>query len=617
MSTPTLSHEGAARSPLRDAIDPEAVEGFEFFPINLDFPAELDGLYVESGGFSRDASGALRLEAGGALAFDGYFSALYERDLAEALGDRPLELRLELQGAGRVELWRRPSDGPARLAASEEVDAKNAFAVTRLPFALEPDDSARGRWWFALKADGDGLTLRAAAWTVRTRVLRAVRPEIVICTFRRETQVARNVSQLQAFLDAKAVDWGVTVVDNAGTLIRAPHWSQRVTLIAQRNVGGAGGFARGILEAMRAGRASHVLLMDDDAEIDCVSVLRMINLFRLDPRIDVFYGGAQLDVFEPQTLADAGAYWRPSDFEKVDPRLPPCDLASDAAKQALAAPSAINFNGWWFFGGAIDSFRRFGMPLPCFVHLDDVEYGVRVAQMGGKIVAPPGVAIWHEPYYAKLEGWFAYYNIRNELIRYCLQTETGVNPRRVLRRLRRRHRGFVLTQQYGAAALLTLAMQHFLRGPAVLLDDDPERLHREVMEVYKRHNGNASAVPLAECGPWRPARRLRGLGRLIGRLTFNGHLLPRGLLLSDIALFENRSAVHRNALHRFARWGHREAGSDRVLLFALDRGLFRACMGAMLRAEWGFAKKFRDVAGQWRASAPALRALETWEKFRF
>ncbi|MCW2282243.1 GT2 family glycosyltransferase [Rhodoblastus acidophilus] len=618
MGVAQLSLEGADTAPGDQVIRNLSGERFEFFPIDLGFRTEISGLYVIAHEFGRCANGDLQLGIGDRVAFDGYFTALYERDLAPLLAGRPLELRLALQGEGRVELWHCADEGEPRLRHAATVEAENTQEIC-IPFALQPSEQMRGRWWFELKAHRAGLRLSAAGWRIVAAPPPPVRPEIVICTFKRETQVSRNVSLLQRLLSAADVDFGVTVIDNAGTLARDPEWGERIKMIAQRNTGGAGGFSRGILETLRAGRASHIILMDDDAEIDGASVLRMINLFRLDPRPEVFYGGAQLDVFDPCRLADAGAFWRPSEFEKVDARLPPCDLTTEEAKDALLAPSRTNFNGFWFFGGAVDAFRRFGMPLPCFVHLDDVEYGVRVVQQGGRIVAPVGVAIWHEPYYAKLEGWFAYYNIRNELIRYCIQTETKLKPWRVLRRLHKRHRGFVLTQQYGAAALLSLAMDDFLRGPELLLRDDPEQVHMRVMAHYRSRNANARVATLDEFGgSWRPARRARGLiRRLVAALSFNGHLLRPRSLIQETCVFPNRSAVHQRALYRFARWAYCESGSDKLQVFEMDRGLFRACMGAMARAEARFALKFGSVARRWRESAPELRSLDYWENFKF
>jgi len=611
-------HQTVPFSGLDKTTELSCCDKFEFFPICTTIKNSISALYVKSHDFSQNVPGVIRLVCGDRVVFDGYFSALYERELAEFLGDAPLELRLCVKGAGRAELWHCSVKGQPRLVEVAEIESPDAFAETRLAFALAPTEALRGRWWFALKAHGNGLWLREAGWRMASPPLRAVRPEIVICTYRREAQATRNVSQLQALLEGAGVDFGVTVVDNGATLARAQNWGARIKLIAQRNVGGAGGFARGILETLRAGRATHIILMDDDAEIDDVSVLRMINLFRLNASAEIFFGGAQLDVFDPLVLADSGAFWRPSDFEKVDPRLRPCEVTTENAKNALAARARANFNGWWFFGGAVESFRRFGMPLPCFVHLDDVEYGVRIAQMGGRIVAPPGVAIWHEPFYAKLEGWFAYYNIRNELIRYCLQTEKAVRPWRVLHRLHKRHRDFVVTRQYGAAAALARAVEDFLRGPKILLDEDPERLHAEMMDHYRRHSANACVKTVADLGDaWRPARPTRGLKRLLAPLTSHGHFLPARALISDTCLFESRSAIHRGALFRFAAWAYCESGSDRVHMFTLDRTLFKTRMAAMLRAEWRFVMNFARVAKRWRASAPALRGIDYWEKFPF
>jgi len=62
----------------------------------------------------------------------------------------------------------------------------------------------------------------------------------------------------------------------------------------------------------------------------------------------------------------------------------------------------MHFNGWWMFGFPKRWVERVGMPLPCFIRGDDIEFGMRLHEAGLPTVPLPGVAVWHEPFYLKL-----------------------------------------------------------------------------------------------------------------------------------------------------------------------------------------------------------------------
>ena len=92
------------------------------------------------------------------------------------------------------------------------------------------------------------------------------------------------------------------VVDNGRTLPAVELSDELVTVIPNNNVGGAGGFARGMISALEDERSfSHVLLMDDDVRMSPESIKRTFNLLSLvsDAYSDAFINGAMLKLSEP------------------------------------------------------------------------------------------------------------------------------------------------------------------------------------------------------------------------------------------------------------------------------------------------------------------------------
>ena len=101
----------------------------------------------------------------------------------------------------------------------------------------------------------------------------------VICTFKREAYIERNIEQMGKRLignnrSALQNHLDIIVVDNGQTLNLN---YKEIKLIKNRNTGGTGGFTRGIIEVLnhqKDKKYTHVLLMDDDVCIEPESIER-------------------------------------------------------------------------------------------------------------------------------------------------------------------------------------------------------------------------------------------------------------------------------------------------------------------------------------------------------
>lgn len=109
----------------------------------------------------------------------------------------------------------------------------------------------------------------------------------VICTYKREDYVQRNLRHLRETVLAQpqaeiARHLEVFVVDNGQTLRRDEVESLGIRLFPNKNLGGSGGFARGIIEALRRREEfSHVLLMDDDILLESNVLVKTIRFLQI------------------------------------------------------------------------------------------------------------------------------------------------------------------------------------------------------------------------------------------------------------------------------------------------------------------------------------------------
>ncbi|MBR4741526.1 MAG: hypothetical protein IK079_01330, partial [Desulfovibrio sp.] len=104
---------------------------------------------------------------------------------------------------------------------------------------------------------------------------------ISITTFKREKQVIKSVQRLGTAINnhpyyKNCID--ISVVDNGATLEDAD--VPCATLIKNKNLGGTGGFTRGLVAYTENGTYTHCLFMDDDAQCEAESIFKSISFLR-------------------------------------------------------------------------------------------------------------------------------------------------------------------------------------------------------------------------------------------------------------------------------------------------------------------------------------------------
>ena len=182
-----------------------------------------------------------------------------------------------------------------------------------------------------------------------------------------------------------------------------------------------------------------------------------------------------------------------------------------------------------------------------------------------------------------MEGWFAYYNIRNELIRLSAQAPlalaqiTGLPDAVVAKRsskrlaaasrqLRGRFRDFVNAYQYGSAVLLAQAIEDFIAGPEMLLGRDAEALHMEVMAAFKEASSNYRTSKTLPPGfiPESPSRG-RKLYRMAQIYSRNGNrsAIPGGRAQANrVTMFPSRREINWKSMRARQAWGYPDPGSS-------------------------------------------------------
>ncbi len=557
------------------------------------------------------SEGGLRLQPGALAAFDTYFNALFEHHWRLYTRVGQIALRLDLQGEALLRVWRRTPDVGCTLLHEATVSGTAEVVLAQ----DAPHFRQAGLLWFEIMAGPGGATLRGAAWHALDLAPDPVGLGVVICTFNREAELARVLRAIAGDAGLGAVARVIVVNQGRPGLVRQPGIApaaallgSRLHVVEQGNFGGAGGFGRGLLETLDDAAVTHACLLDDDVRLEPESLARMATFFSLARR-DLLLGGHMLDSVKPTLLYEAGAVVLPNwALRPVNPLL---DVADAESLEALLDVAPMHYNGWWMCGLPKRLLLQAGMPLPCFIRGDDVEFGLRLHNQGIPTVPLPGVGIWHEPFYLKLGGWQLYYEVRNALI--CAALHEGFEPRRVVVLMVKRLLIHLLTYRYYNAALIVQAMQDFMQGPGVL-DRDPRPLHAALGALRTAYpdawTPREQVLPLAPVGRsprWRPGFLL-ALGRAVLR-NWRRPVQPGGPRLLDAVNLVWFRVQGSDSLAVDTHW-------DRDLpTYRRDRVAFRMLLRTGLAAVRRLHREAPALRQAWRAEGPRLTSVTFWREY--
>lgn len=309
-------------------------------------------------------------------------------------------------------------------------------------------------------------------------LLHPIELSLVSTTFRKESYVLHNLDLIKnQILDTDepiSNHLNVHIIDNGRTLDSNKLNCSRVTIHPNPNVGGSGGFARGMIESLEQNpKATHVLLMDDDVEVLPESFIRTYNLLALlkDEYSEAFLSGAMMSLEQPDLRTeDLGFFTSDGHFRPLKPEGHMSDLHDVILTETFSPRTGIwpdtaqQYAGWWYCVIPKTIIEREGLPLPLFVRGDDSEYSLRVKP---KFMTMNGICVWHNSFFFKYSAAVERYQVsRNTLV---AQAVTGVGKDSdFLDAIYREVQLDLKKFNYDDAALAVKGLEDFLRGPSFL-----------------------------------------------------------------------------------------------------------------------------------------------------
>ena len=264
---------------------------------------------------------------------------------------------------------------------------------------------------FTLTALEEGVQFWGGAYYGQFEDVQNTEIGIIICTFKREEYVKRNLKMLQGLMQENP-HFHVMVIDNGQTLPEI--CNEQLQVIHNRNYGGSGGFTRGLMEQVNQGTNNYVLMMDDDILIETSSLERVYALCRhiKSQYAQQMIAGSMMRMDEPTIQYENTAYWGKVRLHSLGQGF---DLTAieDLIKNDQLPLKQNKYAAWWFCCIPMAVVRKNGYPLPNFIKGDDMEYGIRNRR---DIITMNGIGVWHEAFAKKMSPVVNYYSDRNMLI---------------------------------------------------------------------------------------------------------------------------------------------------------------------------------------------------------
>lgn len=401
--------------------------------------------------------------------FETYFNLLPAWEYALYCGIEKVRLDLQAKGSYLLELNERLKNGACRRLASYECDGNCSVP-------LDISGILRGGYVFFTVTSHGRCEIYGGAWRAEKEAERNVKIGVVICTYRREEYVAANLERVAAAMELEpefTERLHFFVIDNAKTLKLAD--GDFYTVIQNRNLGGSGGFTRGICEVCADRSFTHFLLMDDDIYFDFCTLKRTYALLSMlkEEYANATIGGAMMYMDRPCVQHAFGEKYNGLRAISFNSRLDMTLPENLIKNECIPEP---DYFGWWYCCMPVNTVEKYGLPFPFFIKFDDIEYCLRAMETP---IITSGLAVWHQDFTLKYSPTLEYYK-RNEAVNAVLHQNAGALKMAV----RFAYFAFkaLTMKNYEASELLLRGYDDFFRGPQFFLEADSVRINEQVRE---------------------------------------------------------------------------------------------------------------------------------------
>lgn len=542
----------------------------------------------------------VNMQLAGKISTNTYFNSVSVGKWKKYLGIDDLSFTLKFKGEVRI-VWKLERLHYSSTILSENyLTSDNVQEISfSLPFWHLISD---GMLYFEITALSKSQIF-SFGYLTDTQPLHKVRLGIVITHFNRQhfvlsavKRLKENLLNLTEFRDKISL----YIVDNSKNLPKI----DEVVIIENENLGGSGGFSRGLISLQENEQYTHCLFMDDDASCEVESIKRTLAFLEYSKMPELAIAGAM--------LREAEAYRQHENGARFDglcrPNKSNLDLRDILHLLLNEEEEHIDYGGWWFLAFPIKDIHHYAFPY--FVRGDDIGFGLKHKF---KILTINGISTWQEDFSLK-NGPLPYYlDARNHILQHFHEL-IPLGLKGILKTTARMCLKNLLTYNYETALAVVHAMEdaakgsEFWRNNVNMLDKRKEILSLIKDEAVR--DITVDEISFAVSGNPHENRFVR----LFRWATLNGHLLPKFLFKKGY-VWQNKGfggslrEIYRYSQVLYIHWPTRKGfmlKHSKIKFFKYLSRYFMAVIKLMLN--------YDSLKRDYQSSYDELTSKEFWKK---
>jgi galactofuranosylgalactofuranosylrhamnosyl-N-acetylglucosaminyl-diphospho-decaprenol beta-1,5/1,6-galactofuranosyltransferase len=358
-------------------------------------------------------------------------------------------------------------------------------------------------WIYFDIATKDETTLENIKWTTSSKNSKRTTVNLAITTLNKPEYVMQNLKTFASEIrkDDSFIVNKIIVVDQGNKKVQDHEDYKKIKnelqdslcIINQSNLGGSGGFSRGMLQTITNyknlnTKADYLIISDDDVLVDFES-FRRAKHFADFGKEDNIIGGHMFWKGNPSVINSYAEDINKRTFRwfSLAPKIKGYDFSKSNINKTkwIQKKYDVSYNGWWFSLIPSKIIKEIQLAYPFFIKWDDVEFSLRASKYGYKTVSLPGVFVWHDNWGQKDDtiDWQAFFHLRNRLIVWAIYSDPKYSISFLFHCLLSFMKSLA-TMRYSVLQQQIEAQNNFLSNPIELKTDLTTRLEK-IKELRK------------------------------------------------------------------------------------------------------------------------------------
>ncbi|GAB7218006.1 glycosyltransferase family protein [Dickeya oryzae] len=420
-------------------------------------------------------------------------------------GQGNIIVRFGLQRIGHAHKW---------LSEDQIVLTENGTSI-EMPFWNNLDD---GMLYLQIEALSETVLFWGGEFVTSNNPSTNVTLGVVITHFNRKNYVVPAIQRIETqLLNDPCYDGKIDliVVDNSKNITQEEAGIKPI-ILPNKNLGGSGGFTRGLLYLEEQKRYTHCLFMDDDASCEVESLRRAFALLSFSINDNLSIAGSLMRELQPEFLYEKGAVFNNVVFPLK------AGFNMRVIKDLLYAEHVDvkpNYGAWWFFAFPINKVSCY--PYPFFVRGDDILFG---RENKFDIITMNGIGCWGDDFSLKAGPVPSYMDMKNHLIQnFFSKKSTRLNAIKLIFQF------FIsnaFSYNYASTNAVLNAVEDVMKGPEYWIDNiDMSEIRKKIGEYP--YQEKMQPICLSDYRFSLPKNKRSRSKTLIRWMFLNGYLLPQ------------------------------------------------------------------------------------------